>query len=116
MEMRARMNSCCGASLGAPQEQGVRSPLRSLTAATRLSKHAQPLSKARPEVRSPRCSRFLAGPGADTRDPGTPPGLLGPRRSPVASERDRIWVRLTPPLEELGGGAAREDTSGLGTR
>ena len=116
MEMRARMNSCCGASLGAPQEQLVRSPLRSLTAATRLSKHAQLLSKARPEVRSPRCSRFLAGPGADTRDPGTPPGLLGPTRSPVASERERIWVRLTPPLEELGGGAAREDTSGLGTR
>ena len=100
MEMRARMNSCCGASRGAPHEQAVRSPLRSLTAATRLSKQAHPLSKARPDVRSPRCSRFLAVAvaGADRREPGWPAtpatGLLGLRRRPVASERDRMCVRL----------------------
>ena len=100
MEMRARMNSCCGASRGAPHEQAVRSPLRSLTAATRLSKQAHPLSKARPDVRSPKCSRFLAVAvaGADKREPGWPAtpatGLLGLRRRPVASDRDRMWVRL----------------------
>jgi hypothetical protein len=87
-------NSCCGSNLGAPHTQTVDSPRNSFTAACRESRHWQPLSKARPDIKSPSCNL-----GRLTELATEVPGRRRPEDGwwcgcrPVASDRERIWVR-----------------------